>query len=78
MKAGDRIWNLERLFGLKSAISGKDDRLPERMMKEPIQTGPSKGEVSHMDEMLPEYYQLRGWDAEGVPTPEKLKELSLA
>jgi aldehyde:ferredoxin oxidoreductase len=78
MKAGDRIWNLERLFDLKSAITGKDDRLPERMMKEPIQTGPSKGEVSQLDKMIPEYYQLRGWDTKGVPTPEKLKDLSLA
>ncbi len=78
MKAGDRIWNLERLFNLKSAITGKDDHLPERMMKEPIPAGPSKGEVSHVDKMLPEYYQKRGWDNKGVPTPEKLKELSLA
>jgi aldehyde:ferredoxin oxidoreductase len=78
MKAGERIWNLERLFGLKSAISGKDDRLPDRMTKEPIPAGPSKGEVSHLDKMLPEYYSLRGWDSKGVPTPEKLHELSLA
>ncbi len=78
MKAGDRIWNLERVFGLKSAISGKDDILPERLLKEPIKTGPSKGEVSHLDQMLPEYYKIRGWDPQGVPTPEKLKDLSLA
>ncbi|MEN6572244.1 MAG: aldehyde ferredoxin oxidoreductase family protein [Anaerolineaceae bacterium] len=78
MKAGERIWNLERMFDLKSWITAKDDKIPERMMKEAIHTGPSKGEVSHVDQMLPEYYQLRGWDAKGVPTPEKLKELSLA
>ena len=78
MKAGDRIWNLERLFDLKSAITSKDDCLPERMMKEPIKTGPSKGDVSHVDKMMPEYYQLRGWDTKGIPTPEKLKDLSLA
>lgn len=78
MKAGDRIWNLERVFGLKSAITGKDDRLPDRMTKEPIPSGPSKGEVSHLDKMLPEYYSLRGWDSKGVPTPEKLHDLSLA
>lgn len=77
MKAGDRIWNLERLFDLKAGFTGKDDRLPDRIMKEPIQTGPSKGEVSHLDKMLPEYYKLRGWDTKGVPTEEKLQELSL-
>jgi aldehyde:ferredoxin oxidoreductase len=78
MKAGERIWNMERLFDLKSAITGKDDHIPERMMKEAIKTGPSKGEVSHVDKMLPEYYQLRGWDNKGIPTPEKLKDLALA
>lgn len=78
MKAGERIWNLERIFDLKSFITGKDDRLPDRMMTEAIHTGPSKGEVSHVDKMLPEYYQLRGWDNKGIPTAEKLKELALA
>jgi aldehyde:ferredoxin oxidoreductase len=78
MKAGDRIWNLERLFDLKSGFTGKDDRLPDRLIKEPILTGPSKGEVSHLDKMLPEYYQLRGWDTKGTPSEEKLHELSLA
>jgi aldehyde:ferredoxin oxidoreductase len=78
MKAGDRIWNLERLFDLKAGISGADDTLPQRLLKDPIKTGPSKGEVNHLDVMLPEYYQKRGWTADGVPTEEKLKDLSLA
>jgi aldehyde:ferredoxin oxidoreductase len=34
--------------------------------------------VSRVPEMLPEYYQLRGWDPKGVPTPERLKQLQLA
>jgi len=78
MKAGDRIWNLERQWNLKVGMTAKDDTLPQRMLKDPIKTGPSKGEVSHLDKMLPEYYELRGWNAKGVPTPEKLKELELA
>jgi aldehyde:ferredoxin oxidoreductase len=77
MKAGDRIWNLERLWNLKAGFSTADDTLPERLLKEPIKTGPSKGEVNHLDVMLPVYYQIRGWDTEGVPTPAKLEELSL-
>ena len=44
---------------------------------EPIKTGPAKGEVSHLGEMLPEYYSLRGWDEKGVPGKAKLKELAL-
>lgn len=77
MKAGDRIWNLERQFNLRAGLTAADDTLPERLLTEPIKSGPSKGEISHLEQMLPEYYQLRGWDDQGVPTPERLKELSL-
>jgi aldehyde:ferredoxin oxidoreductase len=77
MKAGERIWNLEKVFNLKAGITGKDDRLPDRLVKEPMPSGPAKGKVVELDKMLPEYYQLRGWDKEGVPTKEKLKELGL-
>ena len=71
------IWNLERLWNLKIGYTKADDVLPPRLTTEPIPFGPSKGEVSHVPEMLPTYYQLRGWDAAGVPTADKLAELSL-
>ena len=77
MKAGERIWNLERIFNLKAGITGKDDRLPDRLVKEPMPLGPAEGKVVELDKMLPEYYQLRGWDKEGNPTREKVKELGL-
>ena len=77
MEAGERIWNLERVFNLKAGLTGKDDRLPDRIVKEPMPSGPAKGKVVELDKMLPEYYSLRGWDNEGVPTKEKLKELGL-
>jgi aldehyde:ferredoxin oxidoreductase len=77
MKAGERIWNLEKVFNLKAGITGKDDRLPDRLVKEPMPSGPAKGKVVELGKMLPEYYELRGWDKEGVPTKEKLKELGL-
>ena len=77
MKAGERVWNLERLFNLKAGFTRNDDTLPVRLLKEPIASGPSKGEVFELDRMLPEYYRLRGWDEDGVPTKEKLEELDL-
>lgn len=77
MKAGDRIWNMERLFNLKSGLSAKDDTLPLRMLKDPLPSGPCKGEVNKLDKMLPEYYTLRGWGKDGVPTKEKKAELGL-
>lgn len=78
LKTGERIFNLERLFNLKAGLTAKDDTLPLRMLKEPMPEGASKGQVVHLDKMLPEYYRLRGWDSQGVPTAEKLEELGLA
>jgi aldehyde:ferredoxin oxidoreductase len=78
MKCGDRIYNLERQFNLAAGLSEKDDALPSRLLHEPVKTGPSKGMLSRVPEMLPVYYQLRGWDEHGVPTSAKLGELHLA
>ena len=77
MKIGERIWNLERLFNLKAGFTRKDDTLPMRILKEPIKTGPSKGEIEELDKMLDDYYKVRGWDKNGAPTNEKLKALGL-
>lgn len=60
MKAGERIWNLERLFNLKAGISTNEGRLPDRLLKEPMPSGPAKGLVVKLEKMLPEYYELRG------------------
>ena len=78
MRTGERIMNLERLFNLRAGLTAKDDTLPPRMLKEPMLDGPAKGKVVPLDKMLPEYYKLRCWDSNGVPTPQKLKELGLA
>ena len=75
--AGERIWNLERLFNLRAGFTKQDDTLPPRLLNEPMKGGPHKGKVVQLDVMLPEYYELRGWDEEGIPRPEKLAELSL-
>ena len=78
MQIGSRIWNMERQFNLDSGIDPKDDTLPKRFFDEPAQVGPNKGKVHRLPEMLPKFYELRGWTADGRPTPETLKELSLA
>lgn len=74
---GDRIWNMEKLYNLENGFTKADDTLPPRLLKEPIPDGPAKGKVSQLEIMLKEYYALRGWDAMGVPTKEKLKSLDL-
>lgn len=77
LKIGERIWNLERLFNLKAGFTGADDTLPQRMLSEPIPDGPAKGGVCYINKMLPQYYQLRGWDDKGIPTEQKLREMDL-
>jgi aldehyde:ferredoxin oxidoreductase len=78
VRIGERTWNLERLFNLKAGLTKADDSLPKRLLKESFQSGPSAGVTVDLDTMLPIYYAERGWDEEGVPTPEKLQELGLA
>jgi aldehyde:ferredoxin oxidoreductase len=75
--AGERIFNAERLFLSRAGFSRKDDALPARIVSEPMPNGPAKGMVCRLEEMLDEYYRLRGWDANGVPTENKLRELGL-
>ena len=77
VKIGERIWNNERMWNLDNGYTSADDTLPQRLLDEPILTGPSKGEVNHLGEMLPEYYSLRCWDEDGVPTEATLESLSL-
>jgi len=77
LQAGDRIYNIERIFNQKAGIDPSQDTLPKRLLDDPIPEGPSKGSVTMLKDMLPEYYRLRGWGLAGIPTPEKLQELGL-
>ena len=77
LEVGERIWNLERNFNLAAGFTGKDDTLPARLLKDAAKTGPAKGLTNKLDEMLPEYYSLRGWTADGVPTNETAQRLGL-
>ena len=78
LQAGDRIWNLERMFNLKAGVGPEQDKLPRRLLAEPISSGPCKGHVHRLPELLPEYYKERGWDEKGLPTEEKLAQLEIA
>lgn len=77
MQIGERVWTLERLYNLREGFTSEDDTLPPRLLNEPVKEGPSEGFTARLAPMLEEYYAFRGWDKQGVPTPEKLKELSL-
>ncbi|MGD9325507.1 MAG: aldehyde ferredoxin oxidoreductase C-terminal domain-containing protein, partial [Desulfobacterales bacterium] len=77
MEAGQRIINAERMFLVRAGFTRKDDSLPKRLTEEPAPTGPAKGMVCHLEEMLEEYYQLQGWSEDGIPGDEVLSRLGL-
>ncbi len=77
MKTGERIWNIEREFNLRAGIDPSQDTLPDRLLNDKIKSGPGAGNANRLSTMLPEYYQLRGWDKKGIPTQDKLKELDI-
>ena len=77
MAVGERIWNMERQYNIAAGFTGADDTLPARLLKDAAKTGPAKGLTVGLDKMLPEYYELRGWSTDGVPTDETLQRLDL-
>lgn len=80
MEIGARIYTLERLILTREGIRREDDQLPERITQEAIPSGPTKGRILTKEMyqvMLDEYYQVRGWDKDGVPTPETIRRLGL-
>lgn len=78
MEAGERIWNLERMFNIGAGFTKADDTLPKRVMEEPAPSGAGKGKVAEIAKMLPEYYELRGWTPDGEPTTQTKSRLGLA
>jgi aldehyde:ferredoxin oxidoreductase len=74
---GKKICVLRRAFNQREGISRKDDTLPDRFLKEPEKEGPAKGEVVHLDVMLDDYYDLWGYDRNGLIKPETLDQAGL-
>lgn len=77
---GDRIVNLERAYNVRAGFDRRQDTLPERFLTEPLHTREAAGEgemVRNLDQFLDEYYRLRGWTLNGIPSIEKLKKIGL-
>ena len=77
LTAGERLFNLKRKINNKLGISRKDDTLPPRLLVHDRREGAAAGSLPHLGKMLFEYYNLRGWNLEGIPLPETLKRLGL-
>lgn len=79
-EAGERTWNLGRLFNIKAGLTAKDDCLPSRVFKEGLLNGPNRGKVFPQEDfntMLQNYYKNRGWDVNGIPKRETLNKLKV-
>ena len=72
---GERIWNLEKKFNQVAGI--EKDTLPPRLLRETLPEGPAEGRVSELETMLKEYYEVRGWNADGTVPAEKYESLNI-
>jgi aldehyde:ferredoxin oxidoreductase len=78
IRTGERIWNMERLINLGAGLTKEDDNLPGRCFDTlPLGDGVTRMSEEDFKYMLEDYYRVRGWDEEGVPTAEKLKSLGI-
>ncbi len=73
----ERIINLERMYNVRLGFSRKNDTLPERFLKEPMPKGEAKGQTVDLDTLLNDYYNIMGWNSNGIPSENKLKELEI-
>ena len=77
LTTGERLHNLKRMYNVRLGINRKDDTLPPRLLDLARDDGMAAGVLPELDKMLEEYYRLRGWDENGIPTEKKLRELGL-
>lgn len=77
LEVGERVWNMERDFNNAAGFTSNDDKLPKRLLEEAIKSGPTAGQVNRLGDMLPRYYELRGWTDQGELTAETRARLSL-
>ncbi|MGB9867578.1 MAG: aldehyde ferredoxin oxidoreductase family protein [Bacillota bacterium] len=77
MKTGERLFNLKRVYNVRHGISRKDDTLPLRILTWKRKEGGAAHNLPPLGELLSQYYEHRGWDEFGIPTPQKLQELGL-
>ena len=71
---------LSRMFNLRQGLTAEDDKLPDRCFK-PTKFGALKDtalDAEKLEKAKKRYYSLMGWDENGVPSNEKLKELGVS
>lgn len=77
MATGERLFNMKRRYSTRLGISRKDDAISARILTWSRKGGGADGKLPHLGKMLEQYYALRGWSEDGVPTEEKIKDLGI-
>jgi Aldehyde:ferredoxin oxidoreductase len=77
LKTSERGIALQRLINVRDGLSRKDDTLPPKMLQAAIIGGRAGKSPIGFNNMLDDYYKLRGWDENGIPTAKILEELDL-
>lgn len=73
LKLSDQLYDLTRLINVHLGMSRKDDTIPYKVLNCPVKTGPNAGKTidkEEFEDLLSLYYQHRGWDENGIPSPE--------
>jgi len=76
LEVGERIHNLQRMINIGDGKGKEYDVLPKKMFQA-ARTGPRAGKVPPLERLLKEYYKIRGWDKDGIPSSKTLKRLGL-
>lgn len=82
-EVAERVWTLIRLFNVREGVTRAQDTLPERFLNDALPSGVAEGCTAFVSEedmnlVLDKYYDLRGWDRDGVPLPETLRGLGIS
>jgi aldehyde:ferredoxin oxidoreductase len=77
LAAGERMFNLKRLYNVRLGVGRKDDTLPRRLLTVARSRTLAAGCLPDLEPMLEEYYRIRGWSEDGAPLPETLARLDL-
>lgn len=77
LEAGERVYNVRRIFNVRCGVSRIDDTLPSRILCSSRKEGGAADHLPPLNVMLNQYYEARGWDEFGIPTTKTLERLDL-
>jgi len=77
-EVGRRVINVARAFNQREGFNRKDDTMPKRLAKEALKSGAAAGQSipqEAFEDMLDQYYDVLGWDRNGMMPDELICQL---